>query len=153
MQLYGSIDSLIEYSAPLDCTPAKSEPVVKRNGDDGLDNILHEKVLCLKTILNHILGEIQQRKALSSTIKNTIDYHYCYLKTKLIELATWEFGINKGIEQRRSRLEKQLDGLLQEQRQEQQKQWQDTAALNKEFRAWFKQYSDLMQRVRIINQE
>ena len=77
--------------------------------------------------------------------------HYCYLKCKLFELYTWELGRSRNVEKRRSSLEQQLDALKQEKRQEQVHCWQDIARLRTELRTWFKQYRDLMQRVRMIS--
>ena len=48
------------------------------------------------------------------------------------------------------RLERRLEALSGESRHERTRCWQDTARLTKEFRTWFKQYQDLVQRSRIL---
>lgn len=151
MQFYGSLDSLLEYCNPQPSGYFKNLNQSEDNEQtDSLENILQEKVHCLSDILRQIVHDIKSRKDLSLNVIYRIYQHYCYLKSNLFELYTWELGRNRGIEIRRVRLEKQLGTLKQEKRQEQIHSWQDIALLKKEFRNWFKQYRDLVQRVKII---
>jgi hypothetical protein len=90
------------------------------------------------------------RSELSFHVIYRIYQHYCYLKTKLFELYPLELGKSRAVEGRRSQLETQLDMLKQEKRKEQIQCWQDKEALKKEWRQWFKQYCDLVQRAKII---
>ncbi len=61
-----------------------------------------------------------------------------------------EMGWSRSLETRRSRLEQQLNQLLVEKRQEQTQCFKDISLLQKESRQWFKQYLDLLQRVKIV---
>lgn len=159
MKLYGTLEGILEYSAEqrLDYfSLSEIEHSKKSNEHDKLDSLqelLLEKVSCLSDILNQIEHDIRSRKFLSENVISLIYIHYCYLKTKLFKLYSWEFGRFRNIEHRRSRLEQQLDRLKQEKRQEQVKCWQDIAFLKKESRQWFKEYCDLMQRTKIILSE
>ena len=72
------------------------------------------------------------------------------MKTKLFEVYSWELGKVRNVEQRCSGLEKQLDELNKQKRQEQVECWRDIAELKTEFRTFFKQYCDLIQRVRLV---
>jgi hypothetical protein len=117
---------------------------------DALEDLLQEKVGTLSDTLSQIEHDIKSRQHLSQYLLADISQHYSYLKTKLYDLDNWQFGRNRSIETRRSKLEAQLDALNQEKRQEQLQCWRDTAQLTKEFRDWFKQYRDLLHRVNII---
>lgn len=151
MKMYVTLDSMLEYSPPALINDSQTSPDSELDKtDDSLENILEEKVNCLSTILVQINHDITKRGDLSQNVINKIYEHYCYLKTKLFELYQWRFGSNRNIESRRSKLEKQLDSLKQEKRQEQVQCFRDILLLGKESRNWFKQYCDLMQRVKII---
>ena len=91
------------------------------------------------------------RKALFVKVVLDIYKQYSYLKTKLFELYYWRIGLSRSVEGRRSALEQQLDALNLEKRNPQVLCWQDVAQLRRELRTWFKQYRDLVQRVRIIS--
>jgi len=166
MKFYGTLESLLKYSPPSSLknppvpkstetnlektTKEKKETTEENTPPDSLENILNEKVQCLSSILAQINHDITSRGGLSQNVIYRIYQHYLYLKTKLYELSQWEFGSSRNVEQRRSNLEKQLDTLKQEKRQEQVQCWQDIVSLKKELRNWFKQYCDLMQRVKIV---
>jgi len=151
MQSYGTLEALLEYNSP-EISDYSSNLAVPEDGtaSSSLDALLGEKVGCLSNILAQIQQDMQSRKVLSDRVLHHIEQHYCYLKTKLFELYTWAMGRNRTVESRRSSLEKQLDALNQEKRLEQVKSWQDIVSLKKEWRNWFKQYCDVMQRSKII---
>jgi hypothetical protein len=151
IKFYGSLESLVEYS-PNQLNsyyprPDNRSDIPER---DALDDLLQEKVASLSDTLAQIERDIKSRQHLSQQLLADISQHYSYLKTKLYDLDNWQFGRNRSVETRRSKLETQLDTLNQETRQEQLQCWRDTAQLTKEFRDWFKQYRDLLQRVNII---
>ncbi len=152
MGLYGSLDMLLAYSPSL--TKKKvTEATKSGDGDseqDSLETLLSDKLNSFKTILTDITSDIQKRKLLSEDIIYRIYQHYIYLKTHLMELYTVQIGSSFTFDFRRSSLEKQLDTLKHEKRAEQVICSQDIAKLKKEFREWFKKYSDLLQRVKII---
>lgn len=150
MPFYGSLDSLLEYAPSRSPDYFAIPPEPESDEAGSLEDLLADKVRALWNILGQIEREIQGRKDLSGDIIYRISQHYCYLKTKLYELDIWPLGASRSIENRRSGLEKQLDTLNQEQRREQVQRWQDIALLKKEFREWFKQYCDLVQRVKIV---
>ncbi len=147
MELYVSLDSILDYSPQTAGYPRLRKTGEKRGSLEGL---LNEKVQTLVDILDQIAGEIRERAGLSGRVTWQIDNHYCRLKSKLLQLDHWHLGANRNIESRRTALETQLDTLLHEKRQEQILCWQDIARLKTEFRTWFKQYRDLVERVRII---
>jgi hypothetical protein len=151
MEFYGSIDSLLEYSLkgfPAYFAHQTVQP--KKEQSDSLEYLLQEKVDSLSEILAQIDRDIKSRNDLSKDVIGQIDHDYRYIKTKYFELEQWMFGHNKWAEQRRSALEKELDALNKEKRQEEVQCWQDIAQLTREFRDWFKQYCDLMQRIKIV---
>lgn len=115
-----------------------------------LESIIVGKTQTFAAILGDIAREIGKRETLSVEVIENIDQHYRYLKTKLYETDLWPLGHNRAIEIRRSKLEQQLDTLLQERRQEQVKCCQDISRLKSEFRTWFKQHSDLEQRASLV---
>lgn len=149
MPSYGSLDSLLLYR-PARTLHHPTGSSTNGEQDSALEGLLEEKVRCLSDILQDIERDIKSRATLTSYVLYLISQHYCYLKSKLFELYTWQIGSNRSIENRRGRLEQQLDTLNQEKRQELVSTWQDIAALKKEFRTWFKQYTDLAQRVRLL---
>jgi len=151
MPFYGTLESLLEYSPPSRPSYfAVQNPKKDSNDEASLENLLQEKVRGLSGILVNIQHSIKSRKDLFENIVYRIYQHYCYLKGKLFEMYQWPINHSRAIEARRSGVEKQLDALKLEKRQEQVQCWQDIAELKKEFRVWLKQYCDLVQRVRLI---
>ena len=112
---------------------------------------LRDKTRTFVEILRQIEDETRVRKALFVKVVLDIYKQYSYLKTKLFELYYWGIGQSRSVEGRRSALEQQLDALNLEKRNQQVLCWQDVAQLRRELRTWFKQYRDLVQRVRIIS--
>ena len=108
---------------------------------------------CLSEILGQIEQDIQHRRELSLRIIHDVEEHYCQVKSKVLQLKFWELGSIPSIDARRAGLERQLDFLKKARRQEQVTCWQDVSNLKREFRTWFKQYRDLVQRVKLISPE
>jgi hypothetical protein len=151
MNFYGSLDSFLEYSLQASSDYFAFQAVEQKDKQsDSLEYLFQDKVDSLSEILAQIDRDIKSRNDLSKDVIEQIDQHYRYIKTKYYELQQWMFGHNRWVEQRRSALERQLDALDQEKRQEQIQCWRDIAQLTREFRDWFKQYCDLMQRIKII---
>ena len=148
MELYVSLDSILEYSPQTAGYPELEKTDQK---ESALEELLQQKVQTLVDILEQISGEIGERAGLYSQVIWQISGHYCRLKSKLLELDSWYPGANRSIESRRSSLEKELNTLLHEKRQEQIQSWQDISRLKTEFRTWFKQYRDLVERVKLIS--
>ena len=151
MAFYGTIENLLEY-APKEALDQSAlwQSNSKDEEPDALEGLLTDKVRCLTDILHDIGRDIASRAKLRENVIYRIYQHYCYLKGKLFDLYTWRIDGIRAVEQRRSALEKQLDTLKQEKRQEQVQCWQDIANLKVEFRKWFKQYGDLALRVRVM---
>lgn len=150
MPLYGSIDSLLAYAPPpISAYVADHQPTPRRQAA-AFTSLMQEKVRSLSSILADIEHEAGQRQSLSADIIQQIYEHYTYLKSKLFELYIFPITGNRALESRRSALEKQLDALKQEDRRERVLCWQDVAALRREFRTWFKQHADLVQRVKLV---
>ena len=140
---YKSLDFLLNNSLRSDQTSDDSKP-------ETLETLLEEKLHCLSNILKGIEQEILKRNDLSQHSIYLIYEHCCFLNSKLLQLDFWELGSNTSVDARRVSLEKQVDKLKQEVRQEQIQRWQDNSKLNKEFRNWFRQYCDLQQRFKLI---
>lgn len=152
MPAYPSFPLLPAYSHKSGRRSLSALPAVRKDSEESvsLESIIVGKSQALAAILGDIAKEIGKREILSAKVVELIDQHYCYLKTKLYETDLWPLGHNRAIENRRSKLEQQLDALLQEKRMEHVKCWQDISRLKSEFRTWFKQHSDLEQRARLI---
>lgn len=131
-------------------SPTTKEAAPMTSSDSALDDLLGDKVQSLATILVQIQDEVAQRASLSTRVRRLIYQHYGYVKTKLLALDMWPLSSDRAIEQRRSQLEDKLDQLLHEVRREHIESWQDQARLRTEFWRWFKQYSDVAQRVRLV---
>jgi hypothetical protein len=149
MVLYGPLDSLLRYAPRFGvgrALPAQEDA----NGAGPLDRFLQGKVRSLTRILRDIGQDVAGRHALSEDVQAGIRRQYAYVKAKLFALDGWGHGRNPGIDARRGALERELDSLNEAVRQERVQCWQDAAALKKEFRAWFKQYADLAQRMALL---
>lgn len=150
MTNYGPQEFWLAY---LVSNPAAKKPAPTTNGESALDDLLGDKVQSLATILVEIQDEVAQRASLSASVRRLIYQHYSYVKTKLLALDMWPLSSDRAIEQRRSQLEDKLDQLLHEVRREHIESWQDQARLRTELWRWFKQYSDVAQRVRLVLSE
>lgn len=147
MSFYGTIDALFAYAMP----PSTEQRAVPSAGSrQSLEDLVHEKVGCLATILSDIQRDIKTRTQLSSLVLSHIDTYYCYLKSQLLDLYRWPLATSRVIDHRRFGIEKLLEALHREKRRELTECWQDIAKLRSEFRTWFKQYSDLVQRARLL---
>ncbi len=115
-----------------------------------LEALLDDKIRTLSTILSSLGQEIKERYAISRSILGDITHDHLSVSSELPGLQPFVPDANPFIEGRRLDLEKRLDNLRRETRNEQVLRWQDTAHLNREFRAWFKQHRDLSQRIAIL---
>jgi hypothetical protein len=151
MSFYTPIETLVSYLVPQE-TPRNSIHQVSEDieSPNALENMMGGKVQCLTTILRSIQTDIQQRTEISKDVIERIYVHYLYVNTKLLEINETPIDSNRALETRRSGLEKQLDTLKLEKRQEQVKCWQDIFKLHQEHRNWYKQYCDLMGRVSLV---
>lgn len=152
LNAYGGLEALARYPPPylLDSAAATSTTGNRDSEEDALGNLLRDKFQCLTDILSAIEREADSRRRLSGALLVEIQRQYCYLKTKLFELYERGLGISRNLESRRSKLEIQLDKLNEESRGERVRAWQDVENLSREWRTWFKQYCDLVQRLRIV---
>lgn len=72
------------------------------------------------------------------------------MSSKLHQAELWTLGLRRHVEQRRSLIERQIDLLKQEARNEQRQCWQDIAQLKAERRQWLKQYRDALLRANVV---
>lgn len=147
---YGPLVDAERYRLAVPRSTAPHRSSHRRSNPDGIDGILQDKVDSLADILSDINRRIRERYQISDHVVDLIGRHYRYIKTKLFEMNQWPVNGTKAIELRRSGLEGTLDTLLNEQRREQVQCWQDVADLRRELWKWFKEYSDVMQRVRLV---
>ena len=153
MSFYGDLASIVNYMPVSSGYVAAPQKRTMKGKSDPLSGLLGQKVQCLSNILSDIQKDIGHRTTLTSRILNEIESHYLYVTTKFLEMYDWPITANRALEQRRITLEAQLDTLNLERRQEMVKSFQDTAKLKKEFRMWWKQYSDLMQRTHLVTRQ
>lgn len=115
-----------------------------------LKEILTDKISFLKELLDEIDVQIQDRQALKDTIIDKIDRGECYLRTKLYEIDTWDHGKNRNIDTRRLQIEKELEALKNQKRDEKRESWRDIARLKKEHRQFFHEYRNALKRVKVV---
>ena len=145
MTFYGSLDAVFAYAVP-----RTDRPIAVHGHRGSLDELIGGRVRALSDILKDIQTEIASRTQLSYLVLRHIDTYYCYLKSELHDLYRWPLGHHRSIDQRRIGIEKLLHTLHTEKRRELTQCWQDIARLRSEFRTWLKQYSDLIQRARLV---
>ena len=121
-----------------------------KNSLVSLETLLDDKIRTLSTILSSLGQEIKERHSISRCVLGDITHDYLSVSSELLGLQPFVPDANPFIEGRRLDLEKRLDNLRRETRNEQVLRWQDTAHLNREFRTWFKQHRDLSQRIAIL---
>src|ERR1044072_12613 len=134
-----SLEDLLKYSP---------NPISEIVEGDALEKLLLDKVTTLSGLLTQINKDISGRFQVSTNLIELIQKNYRYLKAKLYELDIWQLGTSRIVDNRRSKLEQELEKLNQEERAEQVKCWQDVEGLRKEFRQWLKEYSDTLRRVK-----
>ena len=115
-----------------------------------LEHLLSERQRTLGSILRFIDTEVRHRKQLSRRVSKEVLRQYLYVKSKLFVLDGFPLSGNRAWEMRRSALEKELDGLNKEQRTEQVACFRDIAVLTAEWRTWFKQYGEAVQRTGLV---
>ena len=124
---------------------------INESEDKGfLKEILTDKISFLKQIIDEIDTQIKDREVLKDTIFDKIDRGICYLQTKLYEIESWGIGRNRNVDARRSQIEKELEALKNQKRNETRESWRDTALLKKEHREFFHEYRNALRRVKVI---
>lgn len=122
----------------------------KPKDENFIKDILTEKIHFLRDILEEIEVQITDRDALKEVILDKVDKGVCYLQTKIYELDNWGLGHNRDIDLRRSKLEKELETLKKQKRDEERENWRDIALLKKEHREFYRQYREALRRVKVI---
>lgn len=150
----------IDKYLPMGAKPKPAEGLEKRleadtsgrsKADRGfLEEILSDKAEFLKQILGQIDQQITDREMIKESIARKIDKGICYLRTKLYELDTWQLGKNRNIDTRRAQLDKELEALEAQKRDEARECWRDVALLKKEHREFSKEYRNALRRVKVI---
>ena len=121
------------------------------DGEVVLREILSEKSVTLKDLLEEIGQQIKDRDALRSQTLAKIEENISALNTKVMEIETWHLGQNWNIDWRRMNLEKQVELLQQEGRGEARECWRDIAQLRKEHRQLFREYRNALKRMKIVS--
>ena len=122
-----------------------------KSDDHGLlKEILTDKIGFLTQILKEIDGQIKDRANLKDVILYKLDKGICYLRTKIYEIETWGLGKNRNIDTRRAQIEKELEDLKAQKRDENRESWRDTAILRKEHREFYHEYRSALKRVKVI---
>ena len=114
------------------------------------DDLLAQKLRTLNDFIQELNESILERQELSTQLREWIAEQYDATKEKLLHLDAWHFPNNPVIEQRRNTIERTLDTLVAQERDEQVSCWRDTELLSKELRQWQKQHEDLVQRVALL---
>ena len=68
----------------------------------------------------------------------------------LYGIDTWHLGSNKNIDTRRLQIEKELESLKGQKRDENGESWRDISLLKKEHREFFREYRNALRRVKVI---
>lgn len=115
-----------------------------------LKDVLTEKIRFLREILTEIDNQMKDRETLKEKILIKINKGICYLRTQIYEIDSWGYGNNKSIDLRRSKIEKEVEALKKQKRDELRESWRDIALLRKEHREFFHQYRNALRRVKVI---
>ena len=130
----------------------KAKPPQRDEGDF-LEEILTEKLTFLREILCDIDRQMHGREALRKDLLERMDYWDAYLGTKLLEIEPWGMGSHKGMDQRRTKLEQEVEALKREKREETRGCWQDIALLKKERRQFYHEYRNALRRMKVLGME
>ncbi|MEW5911314.1 MAG: hypothetical protein AB1814_02060 [Thermodesulfobacteriota bacterium] len=114
-------------------------------------NILEDKVVFFKQILDDIDNQVKDRMILKESILHKLDERLCDLKTKIYEIETWGLGRNKSIDSRRDKLEKEIEALAKQKSEEHRESWRDIALLRKEHRQFSQQYRNAARKTGLIS--
>lgn len=112
--------------------------------------LLAHKLATLEGFVHELQEGITLRESLSQELRSWMEEQYAAIKAELLRLYAWQFPSNSIVEQRRHTLERSLEVLLSEQRQEAVLCLRDTESLRKELRQWQKQHDDLVQRITLL---
>lgn len=128
----------------------KAKPTPK--GEESfLEEILTDKIAFLKEILGDIDRQMEGRESLRKTIQEKIEHGVAFLDTKLLEVDTWAVGKNQTIDMRRSRIEREVEALKREKREEARECWRDVALLKKERRQFYHEYRNALRRMKVLS--
>lgn len=121
------------------------------NDSDIIRDILEDKVVFFKQVLDDIDNQMKDRMILKESILHKVDERLCKLKSKIYEIETWGLGRNRSIDSRRDKLEKEIEALAKQKSEEHRESWRDVALLRKEHRQFSQQYRNAARKTGLIS--
>lgn len=143
--------SQLNYISPEKPVSLDVKPGLQK--DKILNQVFKSRLDTVRITLFDILYEIHNRSALDETLANRLNEDICRLRTKLLELESWQVGSNKAVDSKRGTIEDKIHDLEMELRHRDIKRWQDVSPLKKELRDTFREYSDIVRKIRIIGND
>ncbi len=120
------------------------------SSQNSLEELLGDRLRSMGDILRDLEHDIRSRQAISEILIKGLENQYLEIRSRMLELEVWPRGSVPWVENQRNSLDRQLDGLSHELRQESLNCWRDMAILKRELRTWFKEYIGLFQRTSLV---
>lgn len=109
-----------------------------------------DKLQGLRQRIEGLRQELNVRRDLRRRFLQELDYQITVAALSLKEFQFWGIGYNRGVDMKRSLLERQLADFRQKRRQEELRFWGDAVTLRKDLRNVLAEYQDALRRARLI---
>lgn len=115
-----------------------------------MDNFLTAKRTFVGKTVEDILGSLYERVSLKYDNLQQLDYQSSQLKTRLMALEQWRWGLNPQMERVRIGIEHEILDTDAEKRREEVECWRDVTRLKTELRESLREFSQEKQKNALI---
>ena len=129
---------------------ALTDSLTTQPGQDPLDNFLTAKRTFVGKTVEDILGSLYERVSLKYDNLQQLDYQSSQLKTRLMALEQWRWGLNPQMERVRIGIEHEILDTDAEKRREEVECWRDVTRLKTELRESLREFSQEKQKNALI---
>jgi hypothetical protein len=129
---------------------ALTDSLSTQASQDPLDNFLTAKRTFVGKTVEDILGSLYERVSLKYENLQQLDYQACQLKTRLMALEQWRWGLNPQMERVRIGIEHEILDTDSEKRREEVECWRDVTRLKTELRESLREFSQEKQKNALI---
>jgi predicted metal-dependent hydrolase len=122
----------------------RTEPAVKATEGDAVDAYFRDRLATASARLQGTTRELEKRIELSDSFVREIDYQIATAATSLDQFRSFGVGYNRGVDMKRTHLERQLADFRHKRRQEELRLWQDLVSMRQSVRDAQVQYRDAL---------
>jgi hypothetical protein len=129
---------------------ALTDSLTTKPSQDPLDTFFSAKRTFLGKTVEDILGSMYERVSLKYENLHQLDYQACQLKTRLMDLQQWRWGLNPQMERVRIGIEHEILETDSEKRREEVECWRDVTRIKTDLRDALREFSQEKQKSALL---